>query len=108
MSKLFFDSLVNLEKIDRHIKSISETSDEREELWRLVDEIVHHKVMGVILSNLPRNNHVEFLEIYHASPYDEFKIFEYLNIRIGENIKDLIIQELGIAESEILDFVSKK
>ena len=44
MSKLFFDHLLEFKKIDREIKRVSKSTEERDELWGLVDEIIHHKV----------------------------------------------------------------
>ncbi len=102
MSKLFFDNLVDLTKVDREIKEATKTSIEREELWKLVDEIVHHKVMGCILDNLPRENHEEFLELFHERPHDEAAIFDYLKKKIGDNFKELIEQEIGALSSDLL------
>ncbi len=102
MTKLFFDDLIDLTEIDKQIKKVSKDSAEREELWKLVDEIVHHKVMGCILDHLPRDNHDEFLELFHKSPHDEVLIFEYLKKKVGDNIEELIRQEIGILSSDVL------
>lgn len=103
MSKLFFDHLVDLGEIDKQIKEVTKTQEEREELWGLVDEMVHHKVMGCILDNLPKDNHEEFLGLFHKSPHDGKLLFDYLRKIIGENIEDLIKQEIGVLSSDLLD-----
>ncbi len=103
MSKLFFDHLLDLKEVDKQIKKVAKTSEEREELWGLIDEIVHHKVMGCILGNLPREHHEEFLEIFYTSPHDEELLFRYLRRKVGENIEGLIKQEIGGLAAEILE-----
>jgi len=95
MSKIFYDHLLDLKQLDREIQKVVSTDDEKEELWQLVDEIIHHKAMGCILDNLPRANHEEFLEMFHKAPHDEEYLFGYLKKNIGENIEDLLKQELG-------------
>lgn len=102
MSKLFFDHLIELGKVDRQIKKVAKTPEERDELWGLVDEIIHHKVVGCILDKLPRENHEEFLEMFHARPHDAEYLFGYLKKKVGENIEELIKQEIGILESDLL------
>lgn len=108
MSKLFFDHLVGLKKIDREIRKVAKTSEEREELWGIVDEIIHHKVMGCILDRLPQDNHQEFLEIYHKNPHDEEIVFGYLRSKVGEDIEEAIKQEIGALNAELLEEISSK
>ena len=103
MSKLFFDHLIELKEIDKQIKKVAKTQAEREELWALVDEIVHHKVMGCILDNLPRPHHEEFLDMFHKSPHDEELLFTYLRDKVGDNIESLIQQEIGNFSAGILE-----
>jgi len=102
MSKLFFDHLLSLDKLDREIKKIAKTKEEREELWLLVDEIIHHKVFDIILERLPKDNHQEFLEMVHSAPHDQDYLFGYLRSKIGENIEDILREELGNLTYEIL------
>ncbi len=103
MSKLFFDHLLDLKEVDKQIKKVAKTPEEREELWGLIDEIVHHKVMGCVLDNLPREHHEEFLGIFDASPHDEDLLFTYLRKKVGDNIESLIKQEIGGLASELLE-----
>ena len=103
MTKIFYDHLVELGKIDKQIKKVAKTSEEKEELWGLIDEIVHHKVIGCILGNLPRKHHEEFLGMFHKSPHDEELLFSYLRRKIGDNIESLIRQEIGGLATELLE-----
>jgi hypothetical protein len=102
MSKLFFDNLIEFKEIDKQIKKVVKDSTEREELWLLIDEIIHHKVMGCILCKLSKEHHEEFLDMFHKSPHDEELIFKYLRTKIGDNIESLIQQEIGDLSSDLL------
>ena len=107
MSKLFFDHLLNLDKLDKKIKKVAKTTEEREELWLLVDEIIHHKVLDSILGKLPKDSHEEFLVLFHKSPHNQDLLFGYLKNKIGENIEELISQELGLVSDEILSEIEE-
>lgn len=102
MSKLFFDHLIILEEVDDKIKKSAGSQEEKEELWGLVDEMVHHKAFDVILDKLPRESHEEFLEMFHSHPHDEEMIFGYLKNKIGENIEEILRSEFGNLTYEIL------
>lgn len=102
MSKLFFDHLVIFEEVDVVIKNAAEDPDEREELWKVVDEMVHHHVLTCILEKLPGEHHNDFLEKYHSSPYDT-NIIDFLNERTEEDIEDVIRNRMRDLEKEILE-----
>jgi len=102
MSKLFFDHLLEFKKLDREIRKIAKTTEEREEIWALVDEIIHHKVVGCILDKLPRDNHEEFLEIFHKAPHDEELIFGYLKTKVGPDIEETLKKEIEKISEELL------
>ena len=101
MSKLFYDHLIILTEVEVEIKSIAETPEEKEELWQIVDEIIHHRVLELFLDKLPGEHHDEFLEKFHEAPYDEALII-FLNHRIEGNIEEIIKEEVGNLANEIL------
>lgn len=102
MSKLFFDKLLGLEKVEAEIDKYARTTEEKEELWSLIDGIIHNRVIGHILDKLPRDSHEEFLSIYHKCPYDEVVIFGYLREKTGKNIEGTLRKELEAIGTEIL------
>jgi len=102
MSKLFFDHLVVLDEVEVEIKKSAKTKEEQEEMWGLVDEIITHKALDVILGRLHRDHHEEFLGIFHKCPYDETLILGYLKGKVGENIEDILRQELGNITYDLL------
>ncbi|MDP3994584.1 MAG: hypothetical protein Q8P91_02035, partial [bacterium] len=77
MSKIFFDHLIELETVEAEIKKASKTSEEREELWKIVDDIINHKVLEFVLDKLSIKHHGEFLEKFHQAPHDT-DIISYL------------------------------
>lgn len=102
MSKIFYDHLIALDDIDKEIKTVAETPEERYELWQIVDETIHHRVLGCILDNLPKAHHEEFLYRFHEAPYDE-GLMGYLKEKIGENVEELIREEIGNLAFELLN-----
>ena len=108
MSKLFFDHLIVFEELEGKIDSVAKNQEERDELWAIVDELVHHKALGLVLDKLPAKFHKEFLEKFHQAPYDE-GLLDYLKEKIGENIEELLRQELGnLAYDLLADFSQAK
>ena len=102
MSKLFFDHLIILEDLEAEIKEVAESPEEKEELWQLVDEILHHRILGCILDSLPAEHHHNFLEMFHQSPHDE-RIIHFLNKKIEGDIEGVIREEIKLLEKEILE-----
>jgi hypothetical protein len=102
MSKLFFDDWLDLGKLEREIKKVARTYDEKTELWRIVDEIIHHKVIGCVLDHLPSVHHKEFVKKYLDTPHDE-KLGDYLQDKIQVDVKVLVREVVALAVTEILN-----
>ena len=101
MTKLFYDHLLSLTQIELVIKKNVSSKEEQEELWQLVEDMVHHKVVHVILDHLPKEHHNEFLEEFSKAPHDERHII-YLKERTGTDIEAIIQKELTQMEEELL------
>lgn len=89
MSNLFYDHLLPLDEIKTNIDEVAESREEKEELWKIVDEIVHHKVMGCVLDELPSEHHEDFMQKFHKAPYDQ-ELIKYLQERTKNDIVALI------------------
>lgn len=108
MAKLFYDKLVSLEKLERKISEVVSSSEEREELWHLVDELLHHKVIHCILDKLDKKHHKEFVIKLHSKPHSE-GLLDYLAKKIKIDIEGFIKAEVKSIESEIIsDIVGSK
>ena len=101
MSRLFFDHLIELNQIELVIKQSVSSKEEQEELWQLVEDMIHHKVMHVILDHLPQEHHNEFLEEFSKAPHDEMHI-HYLKDKTGKDIEKIIADEVQNLEEETL------
>ncbi len=101
MSKIFYDDLIVLDEIEAFIKGTAQSLDEKTELWKIVDEIIHQRVMEVIMDNLPRTHHEEFLEKFTQKPFDQ-AIFVFINEKTNKKMEELIKKEAKKIESEIL------
>jgi hypothetical protein len=107
MSMIFYDKLIVLGGIDKKIKNIAESNDERQELWQMVEEIIHHKVLGCCLNHLPSEHHSEFLEMFHKAPYDR-KLLKYLTQKSKKDMKKIIRQEIRDLTKDLLLLDSNK
>ena len=107
MSSIFYDHLIILDEIDAEIKATAQSQGEKEELWQIVDETVHHRVMDAILSHLPREVHEEFLEKFAKSPHDR-KLISYLREKIKDDIERIIHEEIAKLKKELLQEIHKK
>ncbi len=101
MSKLYYDHLIVLTDIESEVKNIVETIEEKEELWHLIDEIIHHNILCCVLDNLYYEHHEEFLDKYCEAPHDECLI-EYLNEKIEDDIEEIIREGVDNLKREIL------
>lgn len=107
MSKVYYDHLIVLDDIENKIKDIAETQEEKEELWQIVDDIIHNRVLVCVLDNLPKDYHEEFLGMFNEAPYS-LSLMDYLKERIKENIEELIKQEIGGLATELLEELQAK
>lgn len=105
MSKLFYDHLVVFEDLEKQIDKVASSKEEKDELWEMVDGLVHHKALDTILSKLPLSLHEEFLDKFHSHPHDE-AILDYLKDKVGGAIEDILRQELGNLAFEIIEEIA--
>jgi len=101
MSSIFWDQLTALDEVEEKIKALEVSSEEREEIWMIVDEIIHHKVMGCILDHLPGQHHQDFLDRFHQKPHDT-ELFDYLREKAGEDIEAVLKSQMDQIKQEIL------
>jgi hypothetical protein len=101
MSKIFYDHLIVLEELEVVIKNTAETPQEKEELWNLVDEIVHHRVLICVLDRLPIQYHQEFLGRFHEKPHDE-SLIDFLKEKGGQDFEEVIKKEIEALNHELL------
>ena len=99
MAKIFYDHLVIREEITVELDKYSLVREEKEELVQLVDETLHHQILNIILTHLPKDQHRGFLEKFHKTPHDEsllkyIKDFEQEIIKEAQKIKRELLSEI--------------
>lgn len=107
MSMIFFDKIIDLSSLDKKIDRIVASYEEKEELWRYVEEIIHHRVLGCCLTHLHQDHHQEFLDRFHKSPYDE-RLIDYLEEKIQKDMRKIIRQEIKLLAKDLLFLDSNK
>jgi hypothetical protein len=107
MSKVFYDHLVSLDDVEKALKKRKLSVEEREELWKIIDEMVHHRVVGCILEHLPSEHHGDFVKRFTDKPHDDAH-WDYLRERVGTDLQDFIKQELRVLADELHGIVSKR
>jgi hypothetical protein len=100
MAKIFYDHLTVTEEIVTELDKYKITSVEKTEIVELIDENVHHSVLNVILKNLPKEKHEEFLLAFHHRPHDP-DLLEYLKKEI-KDIEKIITDEANKVKKELL------
>ena len=101
MSSLFYDHLLNTDRIEKTVAKMAKTNEEKTELWRIIDELIHHRVFGCILENLPGTHHKEFLDMFHKYPNDK-KLMEYLKKKIKTDVGILIKEAVSLLVLDII------
>lgn len=106
MSKLFFDKFIEFEEIEIELKGAGLPLEEKREIERLIDEMVHHRVLDRLLTHLPREHHEEFLKKFHQAPFDE-SLIAYLDEKIEDSVEKHIKDEMAKVKEEILEDIKK-
>jgi hypothetical protein len=102
MSKIFYDHLIILTNVETELRDAIETAEEREELWLIIDEIIHHRILGLMLEKLPNEFHEEFLSAVYETPYD-IGHMDYLNEHTEGDIEEIIRTEVQQLEDELIN-----
>ena len=97
---------LNLTKIEKLINSLELGKEEKEELWLVVGEIVHHRVTGCLLDNLEKERHEEFLGKFSGTSLDE-GVMDYFKTKGKEDITERVRETIFEIENEILSDLSK-
>lgn len=102
MSKIFYDQYIILEELETELDSLDFEREEREEIDSLIEEMIHHRVIDRILTNLPREHHEEFLNKFRKAPYDE-DLITYINDRIESSVEAHVKEEIEKLKKEIIE-----
>jgi hypothetical protein len=107
MSKIFYDDIIDLKEVEKHVKLAVKNPEEREEMYKLIDDILHHRLLYAILEKLPKEHHKEFMHRFAERPHDESHLV-YLSARVQEDVKEFIKQEVRMLSTELLAIIYEK
>ncbi len=101
MNKLFFDHLIEIEKLKEKLGQFELKNEELVELEEQIDEVLQHRVIEVVLDNLSESEHQTFIAWVHSDPGDR-KLLEWLKHEI-EDVEEHIRSAIQKAEEELLE-----
>jgi mannitol/fructose-specific phosphotransferase system IIA component len=101
MSTVFYDHLIDWEKIERALQSLSLSKEEHLEVLELIEESLHTEVLMVICTHIPKDHHEEFLGKFHTAPHDASHL-DYLRMHAVSDIEAQIrLRSLEVIEEFI-------
>jgi hypothetical protein len=92
MAILFYDHLIDWQRLHDAIAELEVDGDEKHEVIEHAEHIVHTELMIVFVQHLPAHKHEEFLNEFHASPYDQ-KNLVFLQMYGGDDIEVKVRQK---------------
>ena len=70
MATLFYDHLIDWQKLTKGLDSSGVDGPERLELMEHAEHTIHTEVLIVLMTHLPAEKHIEFIDQFHAAPHD--------------------------------------
>jgi hypothetical protein len=106
MSKIFYDHLVLREEITLELDNYHLSTEEKEDLINIIDETLHHHILNLILSHLPKTKHQEFISRLHTRP-DDSGLLDFLKTHAGSGIEEDIKSHAAKIKKDILNEIKK-
>lgn len=70
MSHVFYDHLVDWQRLDDAVRGLAIEPEERHQLMEHAEHLIHTEVIMIFVSHLPADKHDEFITRFHSSPHD--------------------------------------
>lgn len=99
---MFYDHLIGLEEISLNLKKYNLQREEYDELIAIAGETLHHHVLNIILTHLPKEKHEIFLETFYITPHDP-KLMDFLKNEGLIEIEEKISTGIKKIRTEILN-----
>lgn len=106
MAKIFYDHLISFAGVESTLKGYSLQKEEYDELVKIADETIHHRILNIILTKLPKEKHELFLESFYASPANK-KLLDFLKKEAGPEVETEIGNEGKKVIKEIIAEINK-
>lgn len=102
----FFEKIQPLDEVTLIITQNTSSSTEADELLEIAKSTVHHKVLDLILSEVPETYKENMLEIL-SEPEDHEKTLQKLGVII-DNFEKKMEKAINEAQKEIISLLSSK
>lgn len=103
MRPTFYDNLINTAPI---MAAISEELShiEQEEIHEMIEDILHHRILEIILNDLPEEHHENFLVKFHSDPTDQdlLILIKKHSPKIEEKISEVVLHVHQDLKSDLL------
>lgn len=106
MSKLFYDHLVLLDDVFAEVEVLEIDVHDKKEIKKMIDEIIHHRVLTRILDMLPTPHHEEFLDRFYKAPSD-VRHLKFLQEKIDRDIHHELAKLSEELKSEVRQEIKK-
>lgn len=100
-TKLFYSDLVKLDDLHQELDNFGLSDEEKDEIYDLLDDIFHHRLLDSLLDILPPSHHQEFLDRFAGSPHDPV-LLEYLKQHATSDPEASILTTFAVVKREIL------
>lgn len=100
-TRLFYSHLVDISDLLEILEKFNLTDIERDEIYTILDDILHHRIMEQLLSSLPSDHHATFLDRFASDPGDR-ELIEFLKLHAPEDPEIQIITTSKIVRQEII------
>ena len=104
--QIFYDYLIHTEEITLTLEGDCLDEVEKEELIGLIDQTLQQQTLEVILDNLPKEFHQEFLKMFSENPYNPH-LLTFIKEKVTIDIENVITEKASKTKKEILSDIKK-
>lgn len=102
MAHIFYDHLINWQKLHQNLNTLGLSGEERIELVELIEESLHTEILILILDQLPKELHDEYVERFSLAPHDPAH-FIFISLHCRVSIDELIRVQSDAFFDELID-----
>lgn len=104
--KLFLDDIITTEEIINELDAHDIDPEEKAELIELVDEMLVHHALNIILNHLPKEHHVELVQLIVSDP-SSTTLIEFIQSKTSVDITEHLKNQSVKLKQEIKNEIQK-
>ena len=94
----FYSHLTDPQRFHAHLQSVEMTDDERTHLVVIIESTLHHRIIDIVLENMPDPHKDTFLD--HVASEDHEAVWRLLNEHV-EKSEETIKEVIHLLEKEL-------